>query len=46
MGRLATFIHRGLIMADRTGPNPMVMIEDVLDVVQKTLELKRAGEIG
>ena len=43
---LATFIMMGLIRVDSTAPNPMLMIEDVLGVVHKALDLKRAGEIG
>lgn len=42
---LATFIMMGLIRVDSTAPNPMLMIDDVLGVVQKALDLKRAGEI-
>ncbi len=46
MGDLATFVCMGLIRVDADSPNPMLMIEDVLGVVQKALDLKRAGEIG
>lgn len=43
---LAIFICMGLIRVDSTDPNPMLMVEDVLAVVQRALDLQRAGEIG
>ncbi len=43
MEDLATFIFMGLIRVDSTGPNPRLMVEDVLAVVQKARDLKRAG---
>ena len=46
MEDLATFICMGLIRVDSTSPNPILMIEDVLNVVETALKLKRAGEIG
>lgn len=43
---LATFIFMGLIHADTSVPNPLLKVEEVLQVVETALKLKKAGEIG
>lgn len=43
---LATFIFMGLIHADTSSPNPLLDVKEVLNVVEKALTLKEAGEIG
>ena len=42
---LATFIFMGLIHADTASPNPLLNLEEVLNVVEKALNLKEAGQI-
>lgn len=46
MEDLATFVYMGLIRVDANSANPMVIVEDVLALVQRALDLKRGGEIG